>query len=325
MYNINQLQEIISAEIEQYRWPEKPELLYQPIKYILDIGGKRVRPALLLMAYNLYADDISGAKSAAMGIEVFHNFTLLHDDIMDKSPIRRGKPTVHKHWNDNVAILSGDAMSIIANDLMLDSANFRSIEALRLFNKTAVEVCEGQQFDMDFESRTDVSETEYINMIRLKTSVLVAASLKIGAILANASESDADRLYHFGENLGIAFQLQDDYLDTFGDQDTFGKRIGNDILANKKTFLSIKALELAKGNTLAELKQWFSDSVNEHPVKKISAVKEIFTQLNVHGLIGQKIDFYHQKALADLKQVNVSDEKKAHLMAFANQLKTRDK
>lgn len=324
MLNIQELQQIIGHQITTYPWPKQPELLYRPMEYILSLGGKRVRPALLLMAYNLYHTDVSKATKAALGIEIFHNFTLLHDDIMDKSPIRRGKPTVHKHWNDNVAILSGDAMSIIATDLMLDENNSRSLEALRLFNKTALEVCEGQQFDMDFETRLDVSEHQYMNMIRLKTSVLLAAALKIGALLADAPQTDADRLYSFGENLGIAFQLQDDYLDTFGHQDTFGKRIGNDILANKKTYLSVKALELAQNQTLTELQQWIATPTTETEAAKISAVKNIFSTLKVDELIREKIDLYHQQALSELEKVHVPPHKKEHLLAFANQLKTRN-
>ncbi len=243
--DFGELYEIIQSSIAQLKIDDEPKELYQPIQYSLDVGGKRIRPILVLAACKMFSDDIKSAIAPALAVEIFHNFTLLHDDIMDKADLRRNMPTVHKKWSENIAILSGDAMMIKAFEQIIKSPAQNLIPIVELFNKTAIEVCEGQQLDMNFETRETVTENEYIEMIRLKTSVLLAASLKIGALSGLASKSDADKLYNFGLNLGLAFQLQDDYLDVYGDQQKFGKKIGGDIVANKKTYLLIKAVELA--------------------------------------------------------------------------------
>ena len=245
MHKIKDLQEIINKEIESKKMGREPFSLYEPINYSLSNGGKRIRPLLTLLACNLFSEKIDQAIDAALAIEIFHNFTLLHDDIMDKADIRRGKPTVHKKWNENTAILSGDAMFIKSYDFLLETKTEKFKEILQVFNNTALEVCEGQQYDMEFENRNDVSENEYLRMIELKTSVLLAAALKIGAIIGGAENADADLLYDFGRNIGLAFQLQDDMLDVYGSKNTFGKEIGGDIVANKKTFLLIKAKQLS--------------------------------------------------------------------------------
>jgi len=249
MYTFIQIQQIVEKYLKEIELKTEPRELYEPVKYILEIGGKRIRPSLVLAAYNLFKNDVETAINPALALEVFHNFTLLHDDIMDKADLRRNQQTVHKKWNENVAILSGDTMSIKAYELLSKiPAEFLS-EVLQAFNKTALQVCEGQQLDMNFESRLDVSVEEYLEMIRLKTSVLIAVSLKIGAIMAGALRNDVHKLYDFGLNLGLAFQLQDDYLDAYGDVQAFGKKIGGDIVANKKTFLLIKALETSDKET----------------------------------------------------------------------------
>ena len=247
MFTASQLLDKINNHISELQITRTPKGLYEPIEYILSLGGKRIRPVLMLMAYNLYKEDISSIYDPATGIEVYHNHTLLHDDLMDRSDMRRGKPTVHKVWNDNTAILSGDTMLILAFRYIAGCAPEHLKEVVDLFSLTALEICEGQQLDMEFESRSDVAEDEYIEMIRLKTAVLLAASLKIGAILAGASAADAENLYNFGMQIGVAFQLQDDLLDVYGDPEVFGKKIGGDILCNKKTYMLIKALERADG------------------------------------------------------------------------------
>ncbi|PLX19439.1 MAG: isoprenyl synthetase, partial [Marinilabiliales bacterium] len=259
MYNLKELQDLINKKISNEKIGREPFSLYDPIKYTLESGGKRIRPVLVLMTCNLFSDKIEHALRPAIGLEIFHNFTLLHDDIMDHADIRRGNPTVHKKWNENAAILSGDAMFIKAYEYFLDcqSTNFREI--LKIFNSTALEVCEGQQYDMEFEEKAIVTEAEYLRMIELKTSVLLAAALKIGALLGGANEKDADLLYQFGLNIGLAFQLQDDYLDVYGDVKVFGKKIGGDIVANKKTFMLIKAQEMARG----EIKEQLNQLLNE--------------------------------------------------------------
>ena len=298
MYSFDNLVEIVNAEIQNRSKELKkrnPINLYTPVDYSLGIGGKRLRPVLVLLSNNLFTDDIKNAVPAAIAVEVFHNFTLLHDDIMDKADVRRNKPTVHKKFNENSAILSGDAMAFLSYQYLMETNSPKISEVIRLFSKTAIEVCEGQQFDMNFENRLDVTESEYLEMIRLKTAVLLACSLKTGALIANANDEVANQLYQFGINLGLAFQLQDDLLDTFGDQKTFGKRIGGDIIANKKTYLLIKALETSSDKTQKELLEWL------HKKKfvtddKIKAVTAIYSQLQIQELTQQKIDFYFQKS-----------------------------
>jgi len=327
MYSVNQLQEIINAEVKKRSEELKgknPEKLYFPIDYSLEMGGKRLRPVLLLLSYNLFQDDIYNALPAALAIEVFHNFTLLHDDIMDKADVRRNRETVHKVFGENAAILSGDAMAFLSYQYLNECKSEGLLETIQLFTQTAIEVCEGQQFDMDFEERLDVSENEYLEMIRLKTAVLLACSLKSGALLANASNEIAEQLYNFGINLGMAFQLQDDMLDTFGNQQTFGKRIGGDIIANKKTFLLIKAIEKSEGKLKEELLDWLGKAeFNEE--EKINAVTLIYHRLNIKELTQQKVDSYFQKASEIYVQIPVEEKQKAPLLVVSNNILNRVK
>ena len=258
MYSSNELLELVNSTIDALPYDRKPSALYDPIKYVLSLGGKRLRPVLMLMAYNMYREDVEHILMPAIAIETFHNFTLLHDDLMDRADVRRGKPCVHKKWNDNAAILSGDNMLVLSFHRLTQCDEKYMPAVLRFFTETALEIDEGQQYDIDFEDRSDVTEAEYIEMIRLKTSVLLACALKIGAILGGASDQDADALYEFGEKLGLAFQLQDDYLDVYGDFKTFGKQIGGDIMCNKKTYMLINAQLLANGEQARELDKWLS-------------------------------------------------------------------
>ncbi|MFH1000196.1 MAG: polyprenyl synthetase family protein [Bacteroidota bacterium] len=324
MYTLLELQQIIEQEINRLELEKEPSLLYEPIRYILSIGGKRLRPALTLMACNLFSDDIINAISPALGLEVFHNFTLLHDDIMDKSVMRRGKATVHTKWNDNVAILSGDAMCIVAYQLAMKCDKEIVHDVMEVFNYTAIKVCEGQQYDMDFEQQLSVTEDEYLKMIELKTSVLIAACLKTGAILANAPVEDANLLYSFGKNIGLAFQLQDDYLDVYGEPEVFGKNIGGDIVANKKTYMLIKALDLANGDLRYHLQDWISRKSFEKD-EKIKTIKGIYNQLGIDKLAKQKIEFFHRTGLENLANVNVDADRKEELFLFAEKLINRDK
>jgi geranylgeranyl diphosphate synthase type II len=299
-----------------------PVNLYKPVDYSLEMGGKRLRPVLLLLGFNLFSDLVHEAVPAAIAIEVFHNFTLLHDDIMDKAEVRRNMPTVHKKFSENSAILSGDVMAFLSYQYLLECKSERLNEVLGLFTKTAIEVCEGQQFDMEFENRLNVSENEYLEMIRLKTAVLLACGLKAGSLLANANSVVADQLYEFGLNLGLAFQLQDDLLDSFGDQQSFGKKIGGDILANKKTFLSINALQNAQGELKTKLLNWM-DSSEYNQEEKISTVLKIFNQLNVKQLTEQKIESYFQKCRAIFQQISVDDNRKKQLLKISNSMLNR--
>jgi len=323
MHTLESLQQIIKDNIDKINFDQRPQELYDPINYILDLGGKRLRPALCLLACDMVGGDIIKAIPPAMGIEIFHNFTLLHDDIMDEAPIRRGKPTVHQKWNSNVAILSGDTMMALAYEHIMKAPREVMQEVFSVFNKTAIEVCEGQQYDMNFESQKVVLISDYIEMIRLKTAVLLAGSLKIGAIIGGASNEDADNLYLFGENLGIAFQLKDDLLDAFSDEDKFGKKTGGDILTNKKTFLYLKAFELAQGKIHDTLKEYFQKDFND-PSQKINEVKKLYKELYVDTLTNREIDKYYDDAMVYLDKVNVSGDKKTELLKFANQLKKRD-
>jgi geranylgeranyl diphosphate synthase type II len=322
MYSFKELQEIVQKEIDGLEFSTPPEGLFEPMKYILGIGGKRLRPILVLLSANLFKDDLSKVSLPAIGIEVFHNFTLLHDDVMDNAPIRRNKATVHEKWNSNVAILSGDAMSIKAYQYIVSCEDKHLRDVLTIFNQTALEVCEGQQFDMEFENRTDVQIEEYLNMIRLKTAVLLGGSLKMGAIMGDAGAKDADLLYHFGVNLGMAFQLQDDYLDVFGDEEIFGKKIGGDILCNKKTFLLIKAFEMANDEIKNELKSWIV-AKDFNPEEKIKAVKSIYEKLRVKDESQLKIDEYFRLCLEYLDKVSIPAEKKRELYALVKKLVNR--
>jgi geranylgeranyl diphosphate synthase type II len=279
--------------LSTYSFGKKPDELYDPIRYILSLGGKRIRPLLSLLSYGLYQDNPEKILSQAAAIEVFHNFTLMHDDIMDEAPLRRGKATVHEKWNANVAILSGDVMLVRAYDLLLPSPADILGKLIQEFNQTAAEVCEGQQLDMNFELRDEVHEDEYIEMIRLKTAVLLGFALKLGAMLGRASEEDQKRLYDFGVNIGVGFQLKDDLLDVFADQAKFGKQVGGDIISNKKTFLLIKALELAKGEDEKVLKDWLAKKEFD-PEKKVKAVKELYEKLGVRKLAENRMNDYFQ-------------------------------
>ena len=305
----------------------EPIGLYEPIQYILQLGGKKLRPALVLMSYNLFDDDVQVALPAGFAIEVFHNFTLMHDDIMDNAPLRRGMPTVHEKYNVNTGILSGDAMLILAYEYLVNmSADAKSVaKIIKVFNKCATEVCEGQQFDINFEKRNNVTISEYLKMIELKTSVLLAAALEIGAILAKSSEKDAKNLYEFGRNIGIAFQLQDDILDTFGNPDTFGKKVGGDIIQNKKTFLYLKSLEIAKDKQKNELLQWYNtETALDMEQKKINAIKEIFLENGVVQIANELKNKYYESAMRNLEEVVVDAAKKQVLRSFAEELLHRE-
>ena len=325
VYSIAELQNIINTAIKirsEDLGKMNPANLYNPVGYSLEMGGKRLRPVLLLLGYNLFSDSVEKAIPAAMAIEVFHNFTLLHDDIMDKAEVRRNRPTVHKKFSENSAILSGDVMAFLSYQYLLECKSDRLKEVIELFTNTAIEVCEGQQFDMEFENRLNVNESEYIEMIRLKTAVLLACGLKAGALLANAETELANQLYEFGINLGMAFQLQDDLLDSFGNQESFGKKIGGDILANKKTFLSIKALENSKDNLKAELLDWLNKTEYD-PAEKISAVLKIYNQLNIKELTGQKIETYFQKCRTVFQQITIDESRKQQLLEISSSMLNR--
>ncbi len=323
MRKLEDLQGIISKAVDKLNFPVHPDKLYEPISYILSIGGKRMRPALLLMACDLFGGDIDEALSPALAIEVFHNFTLMHDDIMDNAPLRRGRVTVHERWNQNVAILSGDVMLIEGYKLMMKVPDHLLRQILDIFNKTAVGVCEGQQIDMDFEVRSDVAIDEYIEMIRLKTAVVLGGALKIGALIGGADNKDADLLCSFGENLGIAFQLQDDILDVYGDPEKFGKQVGGDIISNKKTYLLIKALELATGETAELLAHIIAnkDFINEDKVKAVTA---IYNSLDIRQQAEREMQAYADKAFAALDAINLPEEHKQYLRDFADGLMVRE-
>ena len=324
MYTFNEVLSIVNTEIEQINWKRVPTGLYEPIEYILSLGGKRLRPAITLMSYNLYADDIMPAVKPALGLEVFHNFTLLHDDIMDRADMRRGKPTVHKKWDDNTAILSGDVMQIEAYKLIAGTPVEHLKVVLDLFSKTATEICEGQQLDMEFESRTNVTADEYIEMICLKTAVLLAAGAQIGAILGGGSDEDAANLYNFGNAIGLAFQLKDDLLDVYGNESNFGKKIGGDILCNKKTYLLIHALKKAEGNDAEELKFWLNNDDKSLETEKIAAVTAIYNRLNIREICEEKMENYYREALESLGKVQVADDKKEELRKLAAKLMSRN-
>jgi len=319
---IKKYQELINNELENIKFPSVPINLYEPIKYILAIGGKRIRPLLVLLSNNLFDGETITALKPAISLEIFHNFTLLHDDIMDKADMRRNKPTVHKKWNENIAILSGDAMQIIANQYMAEAPTNKLSECLKIFNQTALEVCEGQQYDMNFETHLEVTVAEYLEMIRLKTSVLIAAALKLGAVLANASSKDAEFIYEYGLNIGLAFQLQDDLLDSFGDVNVFGKKIGGDILANKKTFLLINALNHDDNQFKNELINLLNNK-NIESEDKIAKVFNIYNKLNIKQITEQKIDYYFKNANQYIEKIETNISKKQDLLLFVNELYNR--
>jgi geranylgeranyl diphosphate synthase type II len=321
MHSLTALQTIVEKEIESLSLDQEPAGLYAPIRYVLDIGGKRIRPALCLAAYQLFSKntDFSEVLYPALGLEVFHNFTLLHDDLMDAASIRRNKKTVHLKWNANTAILSGDAMMVKASQYISKCQDKYLPEVLQVFNQTALEVCEGQQYDMDFENRLDVTVDEYLRMIRLKTSVLIAGSLKIGAIIGGASKDEANLLYDFGENIGIAFQLQDDFLDVYGDTETFGKAIGGDIVNNKKTFLLIQALQEATDSLKEELKNWI-EKESGRDEEKIKAISSIYDALGIADTTKDLMMAYYDQGMQALHKVNIEATMKQDLEQFALKL-----
>jgi geranylgeranyl diphosphate synthase, type II len=322
MHSINQYQEFIADYLESQYETKEPKNLYDPIHYILRLGGKRMRPVLTLMSSEVFDADYKDALPAALAVEVFHNFSLIHDDIMDDAPLRRGNVTVHEKWDINTGILSGDAMLILAYQYFekYEPAIFR--ELAKLFSKTALEVCEGQQWDVDFETRTDVSIPEYLKMIQYKTAVLVAAAMKMGAIIAETSEENANLIYDFGLNLGLAFQLQDDYLDAFGNPETFGKQVGGDIIENKKTYLYLKAIEFASTNQAQELAMLFSIQP-EDSSDKITAVKEIFVASGAAQETKNAIQDFTFKAFDTLQNISIDNDKKEMLRTFGENLMGR--
>jgi geranylgeranyl diphosphate synthase, type II len=324
MYNLKELHELVSNEISSLNFKKTPVELYEPIKYILSAGGKRLRPVLSLMACNLFSEDIKNAIKPSLGIEIFHNFTLLHDDIMDNAPMRRNMQTVHSKWNNTVAILSGDAMSILSYRLIAETFQERLKEIFDIFNDTALAICEGQQYDMNFEKLSGVPVDDYLKMIELKTSVLIAASLKIGALCGGAGNTDANSLYEFGRNLGLAFQLQDDLLDVYGDSNKFGKQIGGDIVSNKKTFLLIKALELAEGEMFDRLNALIHEA-SVLPKAKVEEVKYIYDKLGIQDIAQDKINFFFENAMHCFDLVNVEEDRKSELKKLAFDLLKRDR
>ena len=322
MYTSVEIQHLVNEFIAHIPNERSPKSLYEPIEYVLSAGGKRIRPVLLLMSYNLYKDSLEPAMWTAAGLETYHNYTLLHDDLMDKADMRRGRLTVHNKWNENTAILSGDSMLVLAYERMAKCDRAKLGDVLSCFTETALEIGEGQQYDMDFENRNDVSEDEYIEMIRLKTSVLLACAMKIGAILADADKEDQENLYRFGENIGLAFQLQDDYLDVYGDEKVFGKAIGGDICNNKKTYMFINACNLAEGQDKAELDAWLAAETFDKQ-QKIKAVTAIYNKLGIDKMALKKIEYYFNVAKEYLAKVKVEDERKAEISRCAEELMHR--
>lgn len=312
----------IEDSLQELQPKGTPVELYEPIHYLLSIGGKRLRPVLTLLGAELFGVPNRQVIHQALAVEVFHNFTLMHDDIMDNAPLRRGKATVHEAYNTNTAILSGDVMLVESYNLLFTNSGEKFSDLFQLFNQTAREVCEGQQFDMNFETQNNVSISEYINMIRLKTSVLLGAALQLGAIMANTNKTNAELIYEFGKNLGIAFQLKDDYLDVYGDPKKFGKQVGGDILANKKTFLLLKAFELANPTQQAELESWLN--THNQPKEKVAAVTQLFTALNIPQHANEIMDEYYQKSLAALGAIKAEAKNKEKLQAFAAWLMQRE-
>ena len=316
MYTSDELLKKVNEALDGLVYDRKPASLYEPIKYVLSIGGKRVRPVLMLLTYNLYKDDPEHIMQQAVGLETYHNFTLLHDDLMDHADMRRGHETVHKKWDANQAILSGDTMLLQAFERVENCDPEKLPAIFKVYIQTTLEIGEGQQLDVEFETRNDVTEDEYIEMIRLKTSVLLACACKMGAILAGASDEDADNLYKFGEQIGLAFQLQDDCLDVYGDPKVFGKNIGGDITSNKKTYMLINAYNLASDAQRQELMKWI-DAKEFDRDEKVKAVTALYDQIGIRQLAEKKMDEYYIRGLEYLAKVNVSEERKAELKAYA--------
>ncbi|MFM7022035.1 MAG: polyprenyl synthetase family protein [Flavobacteriales bacterium] len=315
-------EKIIERKIAELNIDKAPGQLYEPLRYILSIGGKRLRPQLIFIANALFEENIEDCAYAALAVELFHNFTLIHDDIMDNAPLRRGNPTVHEKWDINTGILSGDAMLVVAFAQINKIQSNRIREIYDVFNTTAIEVCEGQQFDMNYESQKEVSISDYLEMIRLKTAVLLAGSLKIGAILGDASEENCKKIYLFGENLGMGFQLMDDYLDVYGDPTKFGKQIGGDIISNKKTYLLLSALDQASIEDKAELEKWIS-AKNPDNAAKVKAITEIYNRAGIDQLSLKKMNEYYSRAYELLNGIQVPEHKKSQLKEFADFLSKR--
>lgn len=322
MKTADEILKMVNEFLDHLSYDRKPESLYEPIKYVLSMGGKRIRPTLMLLAYNLYKEKPEDILMNACALETYHNYTLLHDDLMDNADMRRGHLTVHKKWNDNTAILSGDSMLVLAFQRMMQCDTKHLKDILDLFTVTALEIGEGQQYDMEFETRNDVKEEEYIEMIRLKTSVLLACALKIGAILADASAEDADNLYKFGEQIGLAFQLQDDYLDVYGDSKVFGKEIGGDITSNKKTYMLINAFNKANDAQRKELTRWVSARDFDRN-EKVNAVTRLYNEIGIDQLAQDKIAYYFAQSKKFLDAVNVPEEKKEELRKYAQKMMKR--
>ena len=305
--------------LDNLKYERKPSGLYDPVKYVLSMGGKRIRPVLMLLSYGLFKDDVESVLMPACALETYHNYTLLHDDLMDNADMRRGHETVHRKWDANTAILSGDSMLVLAYERMAKCNPVYLSDVLHTFTETALEIGEGQQYDMEFETRNDVTEAEYIEMIRLKTSVLLACAQKIGAILAGASKQDQDNLYKFGEQIGLAFQLQDDYLDVYGDPKVFGKKVGGDIICNKKTYMLINAYNRADAEQRRELQHWMeAETFNSD--EKVAAVTAIYNKVGVDKLAIEKIAYYFEESKKYLDAVQVSDERKAELRLYAQKM-----
>ena len=324
MYTSNELLEIINQYLSKLSYNRKPASLYEPIKYVLDLGGKRIRPILMLLSYNLYKDNPQEILSSACALETYHNYTLLHDDLMDEAPLRRGQQTVHMKWNANQAILSGDSMLVLAYE-RLAKCDTKHLEAvLSLFTETALQIGEGQQYDMEFEMRNDVAVEEYIEMIRLKTSVLLACATKMGAILADATQEDSENLYKFGDQIGLAFQLQDDYLDVYGDAKVFGKKIGGDIVSNKKTYMLITAFNQANTGQRAELENWINKK-DFNTEEKIVAITRLYNEIGIDKLAKEKMNFYYEQGKNFLDAVKLPDERKEALAEYAAKMMKRQK
>lgn len=322
MLSFRESQEIINRELSGIQTTNEPRELYDPIAYVIGTGGKRLRPVLVLMSCEMFSGDYRDALMPALGIELFHNFTLLHDDIMDEAEIRRNRPTVHHKWNRNVAILSGDAMSIISHRYIsaCDHAVLKPV--LEMFSKTALQVCEGQQYDMNFEKQEHISTKDYLKMIELKTAVLIAASMGIGALTGKASAHQVEQAYQFGKNIGLAFQIRDDYLDVYGDPGVFGKMIGQDILANKKTYLLTRSLELARGGLRKELLQWLSAG-DPDPDEKINAIRNIYRELDIEKLTASAMDEYYRNAVLHIDRLDIPEDKKMEIRKMADKIPER--
>jgi geranylgeranyl diphosphate synthase type II len=323
MYSSEEILAMVNQGLAALHLERQPFGLYKPIRYVLSIGGKRIRPVLMLLTYNMYKDDLQRALPAAVAVETYHNYTLLHDDVMDRAEVRRGKPCVHKVWNENTAILSGDSMLVMAYQLVAQCPEESLKEVLDLFTATALEIGEGQQYDVDFENRMDVKAEEYVEMIRLKTSVLLACAMKMGAMQAGAPAEDCELLYRFGESIGLAFQLQDDMLDVYGDFETFGKRIGGDILCNKKTYLLIKALEGADENQHSQLVKWI-EAEEYDPEEKVAAVTSLYNEIGVRQICEDLVNKYFDDARQLLEKVALPADRKETLWQYALSLLGRN-